>query len=138
MGTNFYLHKNACQHCGRSDEPLHIGKSSVGWVFGLHVIPEDGIADLADWERLWSESGAIIKDEYGGKISKESMLSWITERGRDEDVFSHVPYGYVSREEFHRMNESQDGPKGLLRRRLSRRVIGYGKGTWDLVTGEFS
>ena len=42
MGTNYYLHRprtNECEHCGRADEapPLHIGKSSSGWCFSLHV-----------------------------------------------------------------------------------------------------
>lgn len=38
MGTNYYLHsQDPCEHCGRSYPELHIGKSSAGWVFALHV-----------------------------------------------------------------------------------------------------
>ena len=68
MGTNYYLHEpptNKCEHCGRQDEkePLHIGKSSVGWVFALHIIPEMGIEDLEDWIPLFN-SGASMTMEY--------------------------------------------------------------------------
>lgn len=28
MGTNFYLHRDVCPHCGSKLERLHIGKSS--------------------------------------------------------------------------------------------------------------
>ena len=37
MGTNYYLETDACDKCGRGDGPLHIGNSSAGWCFALHV-----------------------------------------------------------------------------------------------------
>jgi len=48
MGTNYYLVKNErppCPCCERTyvQERLHIGKSSGGWCFALHVIPEMGM-----------------------------------------------------------------------------------------------
>lgn len=65
MGTNYYLEpKPPCQCCGRPFEQLHIGKSSAGWCFALHVIPERGIKDLDDWVRIWSQPEARIVDEY--------------------------------------------------------------------------
>lgn len=78
MGTNYYLHENICSHCGRGDEPLHIGKSSAGWCFALHVIPERGLNSLEDWEKKF-EKGTIL-NEYGNPTSPEEMLRIITER----------------------------------------------------------
>ncbi len=55
MGTNYYLHeKPDCECCGRPFEALHIGKSSSGWCFSLHVMPEDMINTLDDWRSKWS------------------------------------------------------------------------------------
>jgi hypothetical protein len=72
MGTNFYLRIDPCERCGRSDVQLHIGKSSSGWCFALHVIPEEGINCLEDWEQKWAK-GKIF-DEYGREISINDML----------------------------------------------------------------
>ena len=64
MGTNYYLRLKVCPHCAKPEKTIHIGKSSVGWCFGLHVIPEDGIHDLDDFRKLWSDDTAQIFDEY--------------------------------------------------------------------------
>jgi hypothetical protein len=138
MGTNYYWSNPApCATCGHDQNELkHIGKSSVGWVFALHVYPENDICDLDDWERLWA-SGGVIRDEYGQHISAEEMRSIITERARSER-WEESPYGYRSWEDFHRDNHSEKGPKGLLRARLRDTVVKHGDGTWDCHIGEFS
>lgn len=134
MGMNFYLHRNACEHCGRGDEPIHIGKSSAGWCFSLHVMPEEGIATLTDWMAKWVEPGAVIKDECGVTLTANEMLERITNRS-----WVGFDKGDAAKEaEFHRMNKSERGPNGLLRHRLSRRCIGHGDGTWDYIVGDFS
>ena len=86
MGTNFYLHqknKARCPTCGHDpeDEPLHIGKSSFGWRFSLHIIPEKNIMDLYDWKREWSKEDVYIENEYKEIISPEDMWAIITELG---------------------------------------------------------
>ena len=136
MGTNYYWYKEKpCPTCGRSDAPLHIGKSSAGWCFALHVIPEEGIKDLPDWiERF--KSGRI-EDEYGRDISAEDMVSTITKRGMGRPK-ERVPFGYSSWEAFHSSNQSCDGPNGLVRAAIGRHCSGHGEGTWDLIGGEFS
>lgn len=100
MGTNYYLKetpKPPCECCKRPYETpnLHIGKSSAGWCFSLHVMPEQGIDSLADWQREWAKPGTHIVDEYGRRIPTEDMLSIITERGghlvRHKD--RHARYG---------------------------------------------
>ena len=142
MGTNYYLHKKEdepCPHCGRKDEdaPMHIGKSSGGWCFSLHVYPERGINTLEGWLPHFDEG--VIKNEYGNVITKEEMLDTITDRGSDtpEPWGERAWFNYKNEEEFHRMNSSERGPRGLLRYKLSERCIGHGEGTYDYIIGEF-
>ena len=38
MGTNYYWQESEpCAACGRGYEQVHVGKSSAGWCFSLHV-----------------------------------------------------------------------------------------------------
>ena len=132
MGTNYYLHtKAACKTCGRPFEAKHIGKSSGGWCFSLHVIPDEGIYDLPDWEKLWKKRGSFIVDEYGDRVSKEKMMEIITKREwKGGEQWSHDQYTY---------NHAVPGPNGLARHRLGNGFcIQHGAGTWDCVLGEFS
>lgn len=139
MGTNYYLHEDTCPTCGRGPEPLHIGKSSAGWVFALHVIPEEGINDLADWVDRWRKGGEI-RDEYGQAVTREEMFTIITQRFRDpwEEKRKRSPVMYSSWADFHQKNESVEGPAGLIRCREGVRGVRHGKGTYDLHPGEFS
>ena len=133
MGTNYELRMpgaNKCEHCGRSDnqECLHIGKSSGGWVFSLHVYPERGINDLDDWKPLF-EKGAIY-DEYGRIITAEEMLDVICNRSW---TGSSNPTA-----EFYATNRAVPGPFGLVRHALDGFCIRHGSGTWDCLDGVFS
>lgn len=118
MGTNYYLErksKSPCQCCGRpyEAERLHIGKSSRGWVFALHVGTDpDGPLprDLAEWRNLWLTPEWQIVDEYGHQISEENMLWIITGR-----------------------------PAALQRRSQEGDDVRYGgPSSYDLHTGDFS
>jgi hypothetical protein len=135
MGTNYYWID------GRNPEArTHIGKSSAGWVFGLHVYPEDNINDLIDWVRFWDGQEGWIENEYNDKVEIPDMLTIITKRGREEGdaCFERSPACYPSWESFHKENHSQNGPRGLVRSLLSRHCIKHGEGTWDCIVGEFS
>lgn len=132
MGTNYYLHRNVCGACGRGDTPLHIGKSSVGWCFSLHV--QDEIQSLEDWKAIWAEG--VIKNEYGDVVPPEEMLEIITVRGFERPAYPNE--FYASSEEFNRKNNAVDGPNGLRRHRVGPHCVGHGEGTWDLIPGEFS
>lgn len=139
MGTNYYLKTNSCAHCGRSDEPLHIGKSSGGWCFSLRIYPDDGINTLGDW-RTKLASGGIV-DEYGNAIELADMIATITERSHPKNWTEKrwASAGYSSEEHFHRSNNSLRGPNNLLRHKLDGRFcVGHGEGTWDYIVGEFS
>lgn len=140
MGTNYYLTSKSCECCGRRGDRIHIGKSSIGWCFGLHVY-RDGvmfngkeltIADLKDWIPLMNAESAQIEDEYGDVIPVVDMLSRIRERSRGNDE--------QLTDEFLRRNQAIRGPNGLLRADMDHPyaagfTIGYGAGTWDLHTG---
>ena len=129
-GMNFYLHEQSpCPTCGREYDPLHIGKSSAGWCFALHVDPDAGIHDLPDWEARWAKPGALIQDEYGRPITPEDMRLIIMARARTR--------GSGMSEDWYRVNDATPGPGGLARNKLGRHCIGHGDGTWDLITGEF-
>lgn len=137
MGTNYYLKTNVCSHCGRGAERKHIGKSSAGWCFTLHVYWEEGIKDLPDWKALFENSGNRIEDEYGHLVGVKDMLSVITDR-RYKDRESK-PTGYLSWEDFYERNNAVPGPHDLIRHRIGGSFcLGHGDGTWDLVQGEFS
>jgi hypothetical protein len=114
MGTNYYFHeKPACPCCEREFESVHIGKSSGGWCFSLHVVPELGINSLDDWRARWIKPGSSILNEYGDKVPIDEMESIVTDRvWRGEEPRRH----------------DVDG----------RHCVGRGEGTWDLIASEFS
>ncbi len=131
MGTNYYWHeKSPCKYCGRAYEPLHIGKSSAGWCFSLHVIPERRIKDLGDWEHLWRKAGTYIENESGDRLTPEEMQDQIVNRAGGRAEWSASDY---------RDNHAEPGPYGLARHIVDGwHCIKHGAGTWDCITGEFS
>lgn len=132
MGTNYYLHKknDTCPTCGHRETPLHIGKSSAGWCFSLHVYPEMGINDLPDWVERWSAPDVVIRDEYGQEVSPDEMLRACTARSmRNSAPWSDADYAGIG---------GIRGPNNLIRQRLDDRCVKHGEGTWDCFVGEFS
>lgn len=144
MGTNYYWYEQEpCKKCARKYPGIHIGKSSFGWCFSLHVDKEMGIESLVSWKRLWRKG--IIRNEYGEKITPKKMLSIITERKSSNNFSKPYPVNdkdslgyYLDWEDFFVRNSAMPGPKGLLRHKLELRCVAHGDGTWDLCTGEFS
>jgi hypothetical protein len=135
MGTNYYWEGGD----GRGRTRLHIGKSSNGWCFSLHVIASENIHDLEDWERVWQTCMGKILNEYGDKISPEQMRKIITERRVADRQWREPPYGYDDWPAFHADNFSELGPNGLLRHQLTEgHCIKQGAGTWDCIIGVFS
>ena len=119
MGTNYYFHvqQEAVVINGQQEllpnfkdsSTLHIGKSSCGWCFALHVIPDLDINDLKDWETFIMDNEGILKDEYDTKVSLDNLLQVITQRKQDS-----------------------------LRHQPCNRYVKQGKGTWDCLCGNFS
>lgn len=111
MGTNYYFETGVCRECGKPDERRHIGKSSGGWCFSLHIYPEDGINDLDDWKRVFDEEArherARIVDEYGRQLSVPEMLVVITERRWRRNPTGKPPEPYASWEVFYQLNSAE-------------------------------
>lgn len=125
MGTNYYHHEQAaCIACGRDFDSRHIGKSSVGWCFSLHIYPSEGITSLDDWLEIW-ETGQI-KNEYDVPISSAEMEKIITDRSWDEEITEGISV------------HGSPGPNGLLRHTVDgMHCTGHGEGTWDYMVGTF-
>ena len=130
MGTNYYLKGGKCPHCGRFDTELHIGKSSGGWCFSLHVYPDEGINTLEDWKRQFEKPDQVILNEYGDEIPAVAMLEEIT--NRENKKGRQWTDGELYR------NHAVRGPRGLVRHQIDGFCIGHGEGTWDYIVGEFS
>ena len=133
MGTNFYLHAPACAHCGHAEEPLHLGKSSAGWCFSLHVYPDKL---LCDWQDIWSHIDALveegnheIRNEYGETVDPTMFFSIVWDRNREGEPFDP---------QWLKDNHAVPGPYGLARHRLGDHCIGHGEGPFDYIVGYFS
>lgn len=120
---NFYYSKNT----------YHIGKSSYGWVFSLHVIPDIGITDMASWIYYLTHPERSIVNESGVEISFDEMITIIKER-RAARPPSNLCIQYSP--------NAIMGPNNLLRSKIDgNHVIRWGDGghgTWDCVIGEFT
>ena len=74
MGTNYYLSSKPCSCCGRKDSQRHIGKSSAGWVFALHVYPDQAKGELA-----WLYVNASHENQGIG----QKMIQFIENKARE-------------------------------------------------------
>lgn len=132
MGTNYYWYKNGrCEHCGSFlDEGIHIGKSSSGWYFALHIYPEDHINTLVDWMGKFFKEKSVIVDEYGREITADEMIDNITNRSSSRSNFDN---------RWLRENHAHVGLNGLAAHNIDgRHCIGNGPGTYDYMIGDFS
>lgn len=135
MGTNYYWVKKdkKCETCGHTsvEEKKHIGKSSGGWCFSLHVYTDEGIHDLPNWIDKWVDEQGLIEDEYGEPVTIGNMLESIQCRrgGRNTKNYS---------ESWYRENHAVAGPHGLARHTLGQGCLRHGRGTWDCIEGDFS
>lgn len=123
--------------------PLHIGKSSAGWYFALHVYP-DGIPnfdeeelklyparDFDDWKELFAVKNSLIRDGYGELRTVEHMIKVITCRAWTSRVGTH-------NEQWFHENGAIAGQFGLSRRIIGKCCVAHGEGTWDCCVGDFS
>lgn len=147
MGTNYYLRdknesSHKCEKCGHVNGERHIGKSSYGWHFSLHVIPEEGINTLADWKKLFYDDRYFIQDEYGDDITPNYMLEIIENRRRVKLDFPYTHYNgitYTSLEDYAIQNGLTIGYNNLFMHTIDDgHCVGNGDGPYDYITGGFS
>lgn len=145
MGTNFYWQSEPCPTCGHSEEELHIGKSSCGWCFSLHVYPENVTLpqNLEDWKKILS--AGKIRNEYGDALTADEMIDKITNRSHPEPLGAmdskpkSAIWPYENAADFYQKNYAEPGPNNLLRHKIDgRHCIGHGEGTYDYIRGDFS
>lgn len=145
MGTNYFSVKRGLEDLDpdafwerrqdgdpEADDILHIGKSSVGWCFSLHIIPELGIHDLDDWIRVFIEPDRVIINEYRERLDLTEIMRIITARGRNR----LEPDGWTPDD--YKRSFAEPGPNGLTRHALGHGCVKQGEGTWDCITGYFS
>ena len=117
-----------------TEEFIHIGKSSLGWCFSLHVVPEFGINTYEDWVRMFIDPDRIIISEYNEVIPYTKMISIITARARPDPCTWDA--ARLAR------NYAEHGPGNLIRYRIDHErahgCVGHGEGSYDYITGEFS
>lgn len=136
MGTNYYV------EIPGEEEELHLGKSSGGWCFALHVIPERGLNDLEDWKPLLKKG--YITDEYQKRLTYEEVLSVITDRSfpdtpeECEKKLKESSAWYSSYKDFLKKNHAVLGPNNLVRAKVGPHCTKHGEGTWDCILGDFS
>jgi hypothetical protein len=134
MGTNYYVKEEiqeecpVCHHREVTNE-IHIGKSSAGWCFALHAIPELGLNNWHNWLVFLQDKK--IKDEYGNDISLKEFKSIVLDRAYSARSW----VAYNSWEKFHQFNRSIQGPNGLIR--SADNVGNGGHEPWDMIEGEF-
>jgi hypothetical protein len=140
MGTNYYLRENACPHCGRSSDEVHIGKSSAGWCFSLQVFEPYEDWTLDKWIERLNGEGTKIFDEYGAEYNTEEMLNVIQGRSWPCGTLGSQSYrdqGYRDEADFLEQNHAVRGPNNLLRHRIGPYCVGHGEGTYDYIPGDF-
>ncbi len=75
MGTNYYVEKNKCDCCGRSDREYHIGKSSIGWCFCFQAYPWIKLSTWKDWKEFLLDQNII--DEYGHRVGYDEFVAMV-------------------------------------------------------------
>ena len=134
MGINFYLHINTCDHCGRSEKTLHIGKSSTGWAFLLHVDPtgETCPRNWSEWAALIAKPGERnrVTDEDGREYTLPELVEVVMHRkgATTLETSNNTADGRWFDKSTHLWRVTVDGD----------RCIETGDGTYDLIVGEFN
>jgi len=139
MGTNYYAKELLCEHCNRYEE-THIGKSSGGWVFSLHVDADKGLNSWQDWLAYLKKDNVTILDEYDRECTVAELTNVVTNRGWVGHTYPYTVFGkvYHNFEHLCKEHDAVPGENNLFRHKIGRFCCGHGEGTWDLIEGDFS
>jgi len=75
VGTNYYIKKEVCEKCGRSDGDIHLGKSSFGWQFSFQYNGGQFYKNVKEM-KVWTKDKDIF-NEYGEKVSYEEFWEMV-------------------------------------------------------------
>ena len=95
MGTNYYMRykSKTCECCNRTDEEVHIGKSSHGWTFSFKGYANDTdnprIEDIEDWVFTLSDKDTYIVNEYEDIVDKDEFWTMVHEKALNKDNKNH-------------------------------------------------
>ena len=88
MGTNYYVKTDRCKSCGHKEEGVHLGKSSIGWIFSFQLnggIFYKNIEEMKQWL-----IGKEIEDEYDKTISHTEFWEMVEAKQLQESNKSHA------------------------------------------------
>lgn len=79
MGTNYYAEFGNRIYPYKANR-IHIGKSSSGWAFALHLDLTKGLGTFLEWRNFYSQPQIIIRTDAGETIHPKEMTQIITAR----------------------------------------------------------
>jgi len=96
MGTNYYAVKNR----PTTGQPLHIGKSSAGWLFCFHQINDtwneppvcwNTYTQVRDWLKKYTveSDDYVIMNEYDEIVSYNDFIEMVERKQTDEHCRSN-------------------------------------------------
>lgn len=90
MGTNYYVEpRPCCPTCGRRDDRVHIGKSSMGWAFVFRGHNEDEREQLTTAAQWFAYlEGRDITDEYGRPVTLDEFKAMVERKKHDRVAWS--------------------------------------------------
>ncbi len=94
MGTNYYMRykSKTCECCNRTDEEVHIGKSSYGWTFSFRGYRERCnnpiIKSVKDWAEILEDEDTLIVNEYQETVSKDEF--WKMIYSKENEKYNHA------------------------------------------------
>ena len=82
MGTNYYAKINVCEHCGREENKIHLGKSSYGWQFSFQYNEGEYYKNY-DEMIYWLRDKRIF-DEYGDEITMSEFMDMVETKKKEK------------------------------------------------------
>lgn len=114
-------------------EEIHVGKSSAGWVFLLHIHPDKNIYSLEDYCNIWYDPNIALYNEYDELISPKQLEHTICDRALEDDRLTQAEI-----KQFCKENQCRyDASYGLFRYDLDEFTIPTSK-SYDITTKDFS
>lgn len=75
MGTNYYVIKDKCECCKRSEREYHIGKASFGWAFSFQGYPWNHLTSWKAWKEFLKDQS--IENEYGDPVPYADFVAMV-------------------------------------------------------------